>query len=405
MALNRSMNDMLNDDQTVIRPTASRRAAAPRERRDADGTRPPVPGRNPNAPRTAVGMAPPPNAAPRKGNPRAGTGAAPPTRASSTVKRHQSGSRQQAARHPRGRTRALPCQQSERRRPAAHVGTHACTTVSFDSPSGGVGVSMLASLCALELSRREATRTCALADCDFPSGGLDIMLGLEADEGLRWSGIRAPLGRIEPDLLMAELPRVEALALLAADPWTAPAPGWWEVDATLRALQQACDYLILDRRPDARPHRPATRTEFLPNPSGPTPAIAVDAEVLLVELSVMGLARARAWLEVTDDGAATANQLIVGVEPRGLGSGTRRHAIDVGEAEDYLGHALTGVLGYDRAFHKSTLDGLGIAKLPRRMGRIVIAIVDEIVRLRAAMGAAGAAGYMGGRPMEGDGHG
>lgn len=300
----------------------------------------------------------------------------------------------------------MPCQATNRPAPSTLVGTHACATVAFDSPSGGVGTSMLAAMCALELARREASLSCALADCDFTAGGLDIMLGLEAESGLRWSGIRAPLGRIEADLLMTELPRVESLALLAADPWTAPAPGWWEVDATLRALQGACDYLLLDRRPTMpRQLLKDTKSPGIPGATADAGmSIAVDAEVVLAELSVMGLARARAWLTASEE-QSTGRPVVIGVEPRGLGSGTRRHAIERTEAEDYLGHALTGVLRYDRAFHRSSLDGLGIATVPRRMGKVVVAVVDEIMRLRAAMGAVGAGGFAEGRPGEGGHHG
>jgi MinD-like ATPase involved in chromosome partitioning or flagellar assembly len=65
-------------------------------------------------------------------------------------------------------------------------------------------------------------QTAVLIDADPVSGGLDVLLGIEAVPGARWSGVRVDGGRLDPQLLEAGLPRCGTVRVLAAD--TAPAP-------------------------------------------------------------------------------------------------------------------------------------------------------------------------------------
>ena len=62
----------------------------------------------------------------------------------------------------------------------------------FSSSSGGCGTTATAAMFAYHLTQ-EGQRV-VLLDLDLSRGGMDILLGLEQDEGLRWSGIDAPLG-------------------------------------------------------------------------------------------------------------------------------------------------------------------------------------------------------------------
>ncbi len=46
---------------------------------------------------------------------------------------------------------------------------------------------------------------------------MDILLGLEQDEGLRWSGIDAPLGMIDGPALIREMLQWDGCPVLSAD--------------------------------------------------------------------------------------------------------------------------------------------------------------------------------------------
>lgn len=116
--------------------------------------------------------------------------------------------------------------------------------VEFDSASGGCGLSVTAACYALTLA--SAGLRCALVDLDFDGGGLDVTLGLEGEHGLRWSGIDAPLGRIDGDALVRELIDWNGIVVLPADPWNKGAPSWWHITAALGALCEVCDVVIVD---------------------------------------------------------------------------------------------------------------------------------------------------------------
>lgn len=252
----------------------------------------------------------------------------------------------------------------------------------FVSASGGVGVSVFAALCALTIVRGGAS--CALADMDLQAGGMDVVLGLESEPGLRWGGINAPLGRIEPSSLRNELPKWEGMPVLAADSWSASLPDWWEVHAAVRALSQISDVLVLDAG-----H--AQRWREL------RPAMVV----LVVELSVLGLARARAELlrlvEGDAGGMAVVSGGVSGTPAGGMVPGgmaddaivlvgspplwsSKTGMVDIGEAEDYLGRELMGVLARDAALGRSVLAGTGVMTVPRRLRATVDAVCERIER-------------------------
>lgn len=66
-----------------------------------------------------------------------------------------------------------------------------------------------------------------LLDLDLSRGGMDILLGLEQDEGLRWSGIDAPLGMIDGPALIREMLQWDGCPVLSADTWCAAPHQWW----------------------------------------------------------------------------------------------------------------------------------------------------------------------------------
>lgn len=76
---------------------------------------------------------------------------------------------------------------------------------------GGVGSSSFAAALAL------VAAPSLLVDLQRWSGGVDVLLGIEATPGARWSGLRLAGGRLDPAQLRAGLPTVGGCAVLAAD--------------------------------------------------------------------------------------------------------------------------------------------------------------------------------------------
>lgn len=93
------------------------------------------------------------------------------------------------------------------------------TTLAVLGGSGGAGASALATAVAVAEARTGGRAL--LLDCDPLGGGLDLVLGLEGAEGLRWSGLAVDTGRLGSGALLAALPKQRVgngeLALLACD--------------------------------------------------------------------------------------------------------------------------------------------------------------------------------------------
>ncbi|RRO17223.1 septum formation initiator [Saccharopolyspora rhizosphaerae] len=84
---------------------------------------------------------------------------------------------------------------------------------------GGAGASALATAASV-VAARSGGRS-LLVDCDPLGGGLDLALGLEREEGLRWSGLSVGAGRLGSATLRRALPKKRVgpgeLAVLACD--------------------------------------------------------------------------------------------------------------------------------------------------------------------------------------------
>lgn len=88
-------------------------------------------------------------------------------------------------------------------------------TVGVLGGRGGAGASTLA--CALALTAARGGRRTMLVDGDALGGGLDVLLGGERTEGLRWPAFAESRGRVGGGALEESLPRLHDLRLLSWD--------------------------------------------------------------------------------------------------------------------------------------------------------------------------------------------
>ncbi|WP_240542185.1 P-loop NTPase [Bifidobacterium sp. CP2] len=258
---------------------------------------------------------------------------------------------------------------SEAPRGAAGPGTSAEASASgkadnlivFTSPSGGVGTSTLTALIALTLHSRDLR--CALLDADLDGGGLGVLLGIEHEPGLTLQDLDAPLGRIEGEALGQELPHWEDMGVLAHTPWRGNAPEWWELEAAAQALGETNDVVLVD----------AGRGRTLEE----TPLLAGSRRIVLTELSVLGMVRAKAHIAAIGRHGGDA-PLLVGADPQGAPRRSAADALSTADAIAYLDDDVLGPLRCAPALCADLLAGLGIRAVPRRNRRVCEAIAVHI---------------------------
>lgn len=88
-------------------------------------------------------------------------------------------------------------------------------TVGVVGGRGGAGASTLA--CALAVTAARTGRRTMLVDGDPLGGGLDILLGAERTNGLRWPDFADSRGRVSSGALEESLPRLDSLSVLSWD--------------------------------------------------------------------------------------------------------------------------------------------------------------------------------------------
>jgi secretion/DNA translocation related CpaE-like protein len=109
---------------------------------------------------------------------------------------------------------------------------------------GGAGASVLAG--ALAVTAVRGGKRTLLVDADPLGGGLDLVLGWEEVDGLRWSALTGAGGRMDPPALIQSLPQRGDLVLLSfARDESVPIPGE-AMAATLDAARRARDVIIAD---------------------------------------------------------------------------------------------------------------------------------------------------------------
>ncbi|MGW2556236.1 septum site-determining protein Ssd [Streptomyces sp. NPDC001635] len=151
-------------------------------------------------------------------------------------------------------------------------------TVGVIGGRGGAGASTLA--CALAVtSAREGRRT-LLVDADPLGGGLDVLLGGETAEGLRWPAFAASRGRVGGGALEESLPKLHALRVLSWDRGDTVAVPPQAVRAVLAAARRRGGAVVVD---------PPRRVD-----EGVAEVLAqVDVGVLVVPAELRAVAAAR----------------------------------------------------------------------------------------------------------------
>lgn len=183
---------------------------------------------------------------------------------------------------------------------------------------GGAGASVLAAATALRASR--AGGSALLVDCDLLGGGVDLLLGLELAEGLRWPGLRVRSGRVSMSELDGALPSRRhgdgMLSLLSCDREGAgPAPE--AVAAVVEAGRRAGRVVVCDlpRRPEGEAIEAVRRADLV--------VLVVPAEVR----ACVAAKRVLTGLDAVTGAADRARVVVRGPSPDGLTAADAAEAV------------------------------------------------------------------------------
>lgn len=240
--------------------------------------------------------------------------------------------------------------------------------ILLSAASGGVGLSVLASLVAREFVR--CGHSCVLVDADLEAGGLDVLLGVENDRGLRWHDLDVPSGIPDARSVMAALPRWDDVPVLSLRGGEEGCPSADDVVDVVLALAAQGDVVVDVGR---AVHGAVT--------GGLASVIGIQGmtRLLVVDLSVPGLDRARGAL----GGMPRPPDVVVGMQPRGM-KGSRGMVL-LPQACEYLGTEILGPVPMHPTLCSDLLSGLGASSVPRSMRRALSGLVD-VVRMREVSG-------------------
>jgi secretion/DNA translocation related CpaE-like protein len=189
---------------------------------------------------------------------------------------------------------------------------------------GGAGASTVAAALALA-----AAPGAVLVDADPWGGGLDLLLGAERVDGLRWPELTGLRGRVGGDALLAALPEVGGVHVLAASRATSDEIPAEALLAVVEAARSVGRPVVVDV-PRAGP----------PGESAVGPVLAdADRVLLVVPARLRAATAARLLLEAPGSAWATA-QLVVRAVPGGLSKD------DVAEV---VGRPVAADLPFDRS--------------------------------------------------------
>lgn len=238
------------------------------------------------------------------------------------------------------------------------------TLVAVVGGSGGAGASCFAGALALTASR-EGYDT-LLLDADPLGGGIDMVLGDEDVQGVRWSDLAATQGRISGASLRRALPRSSGLSMLSWDRGDTPAVPAEAMRSVLAAARRSHDLVVVDvpRRLDPAGEEVLTRAA--------TTLLVVAAEIRAVAAATRVLGQLRA---VT----AEVGLVVRGPGPTGL---------DAETVSRTLGLSLTASMRNDARIARAIDEGLGPSTRRRSAlasaSRTVLARLEHPERLRRA---------------------
>ncbi|MGW9642437.1 septum site-determining protein Ssd [Streptomyces albidoflavus] len=203
-------------------------------------------------------------------------------------------------------------------------------TVGVVGGRGGAGASTLA--CALAVTAAAGGSRTVLVDADPLGGGLDVLLGGEQAEGLRWPAFARSRGRMARRALEEALPELHGLRLLSWDRGDTAAVPPQAVRAVLGAARRGGGTVVVD----------------LPRRAGGEVAEALaqlDLVLLVVPAELRAVAAARRMAAVL---APEVRDLRVAVRPAGT-PGTPGGGLAPDAVAALLGLDLAGVVPYDPA--------------------------------------------------------
>ncbi|GAA2507671.1 septum site-determining protein Ssd [Streptomyces gobitricini] len=117
-------------------------------------------------------------------------------------------------------------------------------TVGVIGGRGGAGASTLA--CALAVTAAREGRRTMLVDGDPLGGGIDVLLGGEQAEGLRWPDLAAARGRVAGGALEESLPSLRGLRVLSWDRGESAAISPEAMRSVLAAARRRGGVVIVD---------------------------------------------------------------------------------------------------------------------------------------------------------------
>ncbi len=131
-------------------------------------------------------------------------------------------------------------------RPEAGSGLGAM--VAIIGGRGGAGASTFAAALALSAAASEFRPRCLLVDGDGRGGGIDLLLGMEAEPGLRWPALVVEGGRLSAAALYGALPSVgDNLTVLACGRGKGSGdPSATAFEAVIDAGRSAGDLVVCD---------------------------------------------------------------------------------------------------------------------------------------------------------------
>ncbi len=211
--------------------------------------------------------------------------------------------------------------------------------------TGGVGASSLAAAAAVRagvLGRRTV-----LVDGQPWGGGLDVLVGLDVTEGLRWRDLSRARGSLDGDSLRRALPADGELAVLSwgrgLPPEQLPAPA-----PVLTALAAAADLVVVD----------------LPRPGTPGAAAwwhCCDALLVVATSALSGLAPALLTLASLSRESLTCRTVVVRAGQLGNGG---RSGLALPLVAETLGVRVVSELPDDAAIAASLMRGQPVGSRP-----------------------------------------